>query len=194
MFTWAKRLFLTLAFLTLIVTNVLTLTSTVFNAALSGLMSAKLGVQTVSDTLRGKLDANKKTINAQKKTIKKRSAATRRFGTRLVRRTKRVATASLAAIPGETIPLLGTTLLIAGTSYELYAACESMDDLDELYSDLGMADEVPDDVLHSVCNPSLPDVGNLWHNTIETSKRWWGKARKVVPSPTSLRGRFIEFP
>ena len=34
-FTWTKRLFLTLAFLALIATNVLTLTSTVFNAALS---------------------------------------------------------------------------------------------------------------------------------------------------------------
>ena len=46
-FTWTKRLFLTLAFLALIATNVLTLTSTVFNAALSGMMSTAFGVQPI---------------------------------------------------------------------------------------------------------------------------------------------------
>ena len=68
----------------------------------------------------------------------------------------------MAAIPGEAIPLLGVTLLIAGTSYELYEACNSMKDLDELYSDMGMADETPDDVLHSVCDPSWSAAGNFW--------------------------------
>ena len=36
---------------------------------------------------------------------------------------------------------------MAGTTYELYEACESMKDLDELYAGLGMDDEVPGDVL-----------------------------------------------
>lgn len=160
--TWIKRLVLTLSFLALIATNVLTLTSTVFNAALSGLMSATLGVQTVSDSLRGKLDAKNKTIKKNTAASIKRKAATRRFGARLASRTKRVAAASVAAIPGEAIPLLGVTLLIAGTSYELYEACNSMKDLDELYSDMGMADETPDDVLHSVCDPSWPATRNFW--------------------------------
>jgi hypothetical protein len=43
-------------------------------------------------------------------------------------------------------------VLIAATLYELKQACNSMNDLDELYSDMGIADEVPDNVLHSVCN------------------------------------------
>lgn len=159
---WAKRLLLTLSFLALIVTNVLTLTNSAFNAALSGLMSTKLGVQTVSDTLRGKLDANKKTIKKQTIAHTKRKAATRRFGTRLASRTKRVAAESIAAIPGGAIPLLGLSLLIAGTSYELYEACNSIKDLDELYLDMGMADETPDDVLHSVCDPSFPNAGKIW--------------------------------
>jgi len=160
--TWAKRLLLTLSFLALIVTNVLTLTNSAFNAALSGLMSTKLGVQTVSDTLRGKLDANKKTIKKQTTAHTRRKAATRRFGTRLASRTKRVAAESIAAIPGEAIPLLGLSLLIAGTSYELYEACNSIKDLNELYLDMGMADETPDDVLHSVCDPSWPNAGKIW--------------------------------
>jgi hypothetical protein len=159
-FTWAKRLFLTLAFLALIATNVLTLMHSAFNAALSGVMSTAFSVQTV---------------------YTKHKAATRQFGKRLIRRTKRVATASVAAIPVETIPLLGSTLLIAGTSYELYAACESMKDLDELYSDMGMSDVTPDDVMHSVCNPSLPDVGNLWTGTVKIGKNWLGKLKYLYP-------------
>lgn len=110
-----------------------TLTSTAFNAALSGLMSATLGVQTVSDTLRGKPDAKNKTIKKHTAASAKRKAATKKFGTRLIRRTKRV-----AAIPGEAVPLLGTTMLSAGMSYELYAACNNMKDLDELYSDMAL--------------------------------------------------------
>lgn len=43
MITWTKRLLLTYTILGLLATNVLTLTSTAFNAALSGLMSATLG-------------------------------------------------------------------------------------------------------------------------------------------------------
>ncbi len=46
MITWTKRLILTLSFLALIATNVLTLTNTAFNAAVSGLMSTALIVQT----------------------------------------------------------------------------------------------------------------------------------------------------
>ena len=56
--------------------------------------------------------------------------------------TKPVAAASVAAIPGEAIPLLGVGILMAGTAYELYETCESMKDLDELYAGLGMEDEV----------------------------------------------------
>ena len=62
----------------------------------------------------------------------------RKFGYLLIAKAKRVATAGIAAIPGKAIPLLGTGILVAGTAYELYEACESMKDLDELYAGLGM--------------------------------------------------------
>ena len=80
MITWTKRLILTSAFLALIATNILTLTNTAFNAAVSGLMSTALGVQTVSDALRSKVDA-------KKKIIKNRKVATRKFGTKVTART-----------------------------------------------------------------------------------------------------------
>jgi hypothetical protein len=126
MITWTKRLILTLSFLALITTNVLTLTSTAFNAAISGLMGTALGVHTVSEVLRGKVDAQKKTITRQKTVAVNRKKATKRFGTRLVSRTKRVAAKSIAATPAESISFLGVAVLIADTGYELYAACETV--------------------------------------------------------------------
>jgi len=39
---------------------------------------------------------------------------------------------------------------VAGTAYELYEACESMKDLDELYAGLGMTGEVPEDVVRGI--------------------------------------------
>jgi hypothetical protein len=50
----------------------------------------------------------------------------------------------------------------ADTGYELYAACETVRDLDQLYLDLGMADEGSEDAMHSVCGPELLDAGKVW--------------------------------
>ena len=107
-----------------------------------------LGVATVTEALNTK-------IARQDQAIKKRKAVTRKFGNRLTARTKRVAAASLASIPGEAIPFLGFGILVAGTAYELYEACKSMKDLDELYAGLGMADEVPGDLVREVCGGAL---------------------------------------
>jgi hypothetical protein len=61
------------------------------------------------------------------------------FCSRLASRTKRVAAKSIAAIPAEPIPFIGVAVLITDTGYELYAACVTVRDLDQLDSDLGMA-------------------------------------------------------
>ena len=125
MTTRAIRLILTASFLALIATNVLTLTSTAFNVALSGLMSTALGVRTVSSMMQTKLASQAKAIKKQAAIQTKRKAATRKFGTRLASRTKRIAAKSIATIPAESIPFIGVGVLIADTGYELYAACET---------------------------------------------------------------------
>jgi hypothetical protein len=156
MLTWTKRLLVTASFLALITTNILTLTSTAFNAAVSGLMGTALGIRTVSSMMQTKIASQDKALKKQAAVQANRRAATRRFGTRLTTRTKRVAAKSIAAIPAESIPFIGVAVLIADTTYELYAACETVRDLDQLYADLGMEGEVPEDAMHSVCDPELP--------------------------------------
>jgi hypothetical protein len=164
---WTKRIFITTSFLALMITNILAFTSTAFNAAVSGLMGTALGVRTVSSMMQTKIARQDKAIKKKQASALKRKAATRKFGTRLASRTKRVAAKSIAAIPAESIPFIGVAVLIADTGYELYAACETVRDLDQLYSNLGMADETPDDVMHSVCDPELPDAGEVWDEVFE---------------------------
>jgi hypothetical protein len=71
-------------------------------------------------------------------------------------------------------------VLIADTGYELYAACETVRDLDQLYADLGMAEEVPDDAMDSVCDPELPEAGDVWDGVVEKSGEWLDQTRKSL--------------
>jgi hypothetical protein len=180
MLIWTKRLLLTASFLALITTNILTLTSTAFSAALSGLMGTALGIRTVSSIMQSKIASQDKAIKKQAAVQAKRKAATRKFGTRLSTRTKRVAAKSIAAIPAESIPFLGVAVLIADTGYELYAACETVRDLGQLYADLGMADEVSEDAMHSVCDPELPEAGRVWGGVVAKSGEWLDQAREAM--------------
>jgi hypothetical protein len=99
---------------------------------------------------------------------------------RLTTRTKRVTAKSIAAIPAESIPFIGVAVLIADTGYELYAACETARDLDQLYAYLGMADVLPDDSMHSVCDPELPDAGEVWGGVVAKSSAWLDQAREAM--------------
>ena len=179
-----RRLLLGLCFTGLLVTNLLTLTNAAFNAALSGMIGATLGIKTVSSALQSRIAAQDKIIRNQRAQGVQRKAATKRFGTRLASRTKRVAAKSIAAIPAEAIPFIGIAVLIADTGYELYAACETLNDLDTLYTELGMAQATPKDTLHSVCSPELPDADNVWANVLENSSGWWEAIYPEAPPAT----------
>ena len=71
-------------------------------------------------------------------------------------------------------------VLIADTGYELYAACETVRDLDQLYADLGMKDETPEDATHAACYPELPEPGDVWGGVVEKSGAWWGMLVEAV--------------
>ncbi len=192
--SWTRRLLSPILIVALITTNVLTLTSSAFNAALSGLVYTTLGVKTVSQALRGavagqerKISAQQRKIAGQEKRIARQNARTierkkaaRKFGGRLVSRTKRVAAKSIAAIPAESIPFIGVAVLIADTGYELYAACETVSDLNQLYAELGLEEEVPDDVLNTTCNPPLPDPDQVWSDVTGRIDQWWEELMGAV--------------
>ena len=122
MIKWLGRFFLVMTITGLIVSNVLTLTSAAFNAALSGALAAATGVQMVA----GK--------------VKARRAAGHKIGKRITQRTVRTAGRSLALVPGEMVPYLGVAVVVTAISLEVYAACENLNDMQELYATIGIED------------------------------------------------------
>lgn len=45
-------------------------------------------------------------------------------------------------------------------------------DLEALYASLGMGREISGDTLHSVCNPDLPNAGEVWQDVLARSNYW----------------------
>jgi hypothetical protein len=43
-----------------------------------------------------------------------------------------------------------------------------------------MADEVQDDVMHSVCDPELPDAADVWDGVVAKSGEWLDQARAAM--------------
>lgn len=153
MFALLRRLLMTTTLLALLASNVLTLTSSAFNAALSGVLATSLGVRTVTEVL------NQRLRNSQAQLVRSRAVqgqqkmAARRFGRSLVARSQRVAARSIAAIPAESLPYIGVAAILAGTAYELYAMCETLKDLDSLYASLEIEESAPDSLMATACDP-----------------------------------------
>jgi hypothetical protein len=91
-----------------------------------------------------------------------------------------VAAKSIAAIPAGSIPFIGVAVLIADRGYELYVACETAQDLDQLYVELGMTDVTQEDAMHSACDPDLPDAGKVWGGVVAKSSAWLDQAREAM--------------
>ena len=49
-----------------------------------------------------------------------------------------------------------------------------------------MADEAPDDVMHSACDPELPDTGEVWGGVVEKSGEWLDQAGGAMSVELSL--------
>ena len=52
--------------------------------------------------------------------------------------------------------------------------------LDQLHADLGMPDEAPNDAMHSICDPELPEAGEIWDGVVEKSGEWLDQVRGAM--------------
>ena len=127
-------------FLALITSNILTVTSTAFSAALTGLVAAAIGVKTVTSKLHTKVASQKKSV--------------RNMGQRLVARSKRIAAFSVGEIPASFIPFAGMALIAAGTAWELKQLCNGLKDMEALYVQMEIEEDLDADTLRAVCHPS----------------------------------------
>lgn len=155
MFSLLRKSLTACVLLALLCSNVLTLTSSAFNTALSGALTTALGVKTVTGSLEAKLQTRKAALARQRAAKVQRTAAARRFGSSLVNRSRRVAARSVAAIPVESVPYIGVAAIVAGTAYELYAMCETLQDMETLYAELGIAEREDPDAVDEICRSAV---------------------------------------
>ena len=94
--------------------------------------------------LKNRLAANKKAVSRSTKNITKR--------------TIRGVSRSLAAIPADFIPFVGNAVTLGVTSWELYDACETMKDMDEINKSMGINDTVEKDKACKIKIPSKAEI------------------------------------
>ena len=94
--------------------------------------------------LKNRLDANKKAVSRSTKNI--------------TRRTIRGVRRSLAAIPADFIPYVGNAITLGVTVWELYDACETMKDMDEIIRSMGINDTVEEDKACKIEIPSKEEI------------------------------------
>lgn len=87
-------------------------------------------------------------------------------------RTRRVATSNVSSMAGEGIPFYGVAVIVLSTSYELFSACETMNDLYELRVALNPDSAIPDD-RDEVCGLQVPTREELWTGIVNSPSNAW---------------------
>lgn len=85
--------------------------------------------------------------------FKKSAHIVKKVSRRIGKRTLRNIVENIAAIPGESVPLIGAAVVITITSIDLIDACNNMKDMDEIRSALNIQDE--EDYSFKICGKSL---------------------------------------
>lgn len=122
----------------LLITNVLTVTSAAFSAILAGAITGVTGLKT---------HLNSEALDRQR-------MAAKRFGSRMIERTKKMVARTVTSSTVKWIPILGGTVAVGLTIWELSDHCDSLRDLNELYNEMDIEEEaVPIDVCNSPAEP-----------------------------------------
>ena len=86
-------------------------------------------------------------------------------------RTKRLAATTIAGLPAEAIPFIGTAAIVGSAAYEINAACDTMIDLHELDVVFNPDNEFDS----SVCGMEVPSTEQLR----ESWSRYYGEIGKA---------------
>ena len=86
---------------------------------------------------------------------------------------------NIAALPSEAIPYLGIGVAVAVTSMDIYDACQTMKDFNELLVQLGQGEEKPD-----LCGQKVPSVDQV---VFDAKSKWRTSVQKVVDEAKSLK-------
>ena len=158
---WIKRILWLCLFCIMLISNVITAASVTLSNVLSGLMGTVLGRK--PPALLGAMQSPSQLRDENrrlKETLQSHRIAIANVGSGAAQRSKRLAMHNVTEMTLGALPVGGITILIAGTAWELSQLCDGMKEMDELYSQIELEEELDKGVMDYVCNPTLPGFGD----------------------------------
>lgn len=128
--------------------------------------------------LRAANTAKTKTITAKTKAIKTNKAAVKSIGGRVTRRTLRSAALNVGSIPFESAPFVGAGVVVVVTGYELHMACDSIDDMNEIYRNMGIKPDDDPGFTEKTCVGYIGQVDKLSEKVSDSF--YMGRVDKIV--------------
>lgn len=101
-------------------------------------------------------------------------------------RSRKSATRGLGAMAGESLPLLGTAVIVGVTALELKDLCDTITDMNHLKRAVDPSLE-PADGAHTVCSMEVPSREALLSTAMASPRQAWAQATAFVPSIEDLR-------
>ena len=121
--------------------------------------SNKLAAKEVMITdLIGKLTAIEKVATGLKNRLAANKKAVSQITKRITRRITVGVGRNITAAYAESIPVYGVAVIVGVTSWELYDACETIKDMDEMNKSMGIHDTVEKD---KVCGVEIPSIKEI---------------------------------
>jgi len=166
-----STLTLIFAIIMLVSINIATLVSSAFFDLLYAGLARMVPTEWVANSYSNKNKASQKKIaklTSKNKNLVSKNTALRDKNTKIKtkvskvvksiqRRTKTLATTTIAEMPAEAVPFLGAAAIVGSAIYEVHAACSTMKDLHELEIEFNPEKQFD----NTVCGISVPSVDEL---------------------------------
>lgn len=157
---WIKRLLWLFLICVLLLSNIITVVSSTLSNAISGVLGATLGRKLNflprSSNLRLQLERERAESRRLARLVSAQKTSIARLGNSAVERTRRLAMYNIAESTIGNVPMVGVTVLVAGTVWELSQLCEGLNELNELYEELEIETEIDSGVMSIVCRTAMP--------------------------------------
>lgn len=111
-------------------------------------------------------------------TSRQRAVKVQAFSKRMSNRSVTFAARNIASLPAEFIPMFGTGVILAVTSADIYALCESMKDINNLNQNFGLAHENESE--SKICGIKIPDKDSVWGEMKTSTQNSFAKAKEYV--------------
>jgi len=114
------------------------------------------------------------------------SAAVNETADTIGKRSLKSARNNIAAMPGEAIPWLGTSVIVGVTALELYDLCATIKDMNELKRAFNPSTSVTDEEL-TVCSMEVPSTEDILSAVKNSPSAAWAKAKDITPTLEEIK-------